>query len=302
MLPDGQYLCHGNQRPRRRAKVDCCGQQSAYASPDLHLRHCHGSLHRDSDELLQQSLGHLFDQCVSNDAVYTGAVADLAVYRVNPIYYVFFSSATIIASMILFKGLNTSGGVNTLSLLCGFLTTFLGVYLLNLSRSIPSGQGLHEDGGRHRRRVSHSVLETGILNPRISISSDHQMGEMGQHSFDSAEDGYPLKHQNHQQQSSPRASGNREDQRWRSEQGSRSSIAGYNHQHQHGGYASVSNTDVDREGGHHRSPRSSLGNAQARKSQADVVFDVGQMDDTDDELINDSGHARDKKQVDRRRS
>lgn len=55
-------------------------------------------------------------------------------FSVNPIYYVFFSTATIIASAILFQGFNTSGGVNTVSLLCGFLIIFMGVYLLNISR------------------------------------------------------------------------------------------------------------------------------------------------------------------------
>ena len=49
---------------------------------------------------------------------------------VNPSYFVGFSSATIIASTILFNGLNTSGATNTISLLCGFFSTSIGVYLL----------------------------------------------------------------------------------------------------------------------------------------------------------------------------
>jgi hypothetical protein len=43
------------------------------------------------------------------------------------------------ASFILFKGFNTTEPVNTLSLICGFLVTFTGVYLLNLSRTDPNG-------------------------------------------------------------------------------------------------------------------------------------------------------------------
>jgi hypothetical protein len=58
---------------------------------------------------------------------------------VNPLYYVTFTSATLCASFILFKGFNTTETVNTLSLICGFLVTFTGVYLLNLSRSDPDG-------------------------------------------------------------------------------------------------------------------------------------------------------------------
>lgn len=57
----------------------------------------------------------------------------------NPLYYVTFTTATLCASFILFKGFNTTETVNTLSLICGFLVTFTGVYLLNLSRSDPNG-------------------------------------------------------------------------------------------------------------------------------------------------------------------
>ena len=53
---------------------------------------------------------------------------------VNPIYYVFFTTATIVASAILFQGFNTTDATNTLSLICGFLIIFMGVYLLNISR------------------------------------------------------------------------------------------------------------------------------------------------------------------------
>src|SRR5882757_7983234 len=53
---------------------------------------------------------------------------------VNPMYYVGFSTATIVASLILFQGFNTTDGTNTVTLLAGFIVTFLGVHLLNLSR------------------------------------------------------------------------------------------------------------------------------------------------------------------------
>jgi len=58
---------------------------------------------------------------------------------VNPLYYVTFTTATLCASFILFKGFNTTDAVNTISLLCGFLVIFSGVYLLNLSRTDPDG-------------------------------------------------------------------------------------------------------------------------------------------------------------------
>lgn len=66
----------------------------------------------------------------------------LTTNSVNPLYYVTFTTATLCASFILFKGFNTTDAVNTISLLCGFLVIFSGVYLLNLSRYDPDGRSL----------------------------------------------------------------------------------------------------------------------------------------------------------------
>lgn len=73
---------------------------------------------------------------------------------VNPIYYVFFTTSTIIASAILFQGFNTTDASNTVSLLCGFLIIFMGVYLLNLSRQ---PEPLPKPGHI-------STLETGMMS------------------------------------------------------------------------------------------------------------------------------------------
>ncbi|KZL83778.1 duf803 domain membrane protein [Colletotrichum incanum] len=70
------------------------------------------------------------------------ALAQFPTNIVNPLYYVTFTTATLCASFILFGGFNTTDTVNTISLLCGFLVTFTGVYLLNLSRSDPNGHKL----------------------------------------------------------------------------------------------------------------------------------------------------------------
>ena len=66
----------------------------------------------------------------------------LALHRVNPLYYVTFTTATLCASFILFQGFNTTNAVSILSLLSGFLVIFTGVYLLNLSRGDPDGRKL----------------------------------------------------------------------------------------------------------------------------------------------------------------
>lgn len=70
------------------------------------------------------------------------ALAHFPTSIVNPLYYVTFTTATLCASFILFKGFNTTDAVNTLSLLCGFLVIFTGVYLLNLARADPDGHRL----------------------------------------------------------------------------------------------------------------------------------------------------------------
>ncbi|GKT70595.1 DUF803 domain membrane protein [Colletotrichum tofieldiae] len=54
---------------------------------------------------------------------------------VNPLYYGLFTAATLCASVALFNGLNASGVVTILSLMCGLLLIFAGVYLLSYSRS-----------------------------------------------------------------------------------------------------------------------------------------------------------------------
>ncbi|ODV95616.1 hypothetical protein PACTADRAFT_17116 [Pachysolen tannophilus NRRL Y-2460] len=61
---------------------------------------------------------------------------------VNPLYYVTFTTFTLVASFILFKGFNTTSSVNIISLICGFLIIFSGVYLLNISRKNPEGEHL----------------------------------------------------------------------------------------------------------------------------------------------------------------
>jgi magnesium transporter len=70
------------------------------------------------------------------------ALSQFPTQIVNPLYYVTFTTATLCASFILFKGFNTTDAVNTISLLCGFLIIFTGVYLLNLSRKAPDGTHL----------------------------------------------------------------------------------------------------------------------------------------------------------------
>ncbi|KAL7338735.1 magnesium transporter NIPA-domain-containing protein [Rhodotorula toruloides] len=91
---------------------------------------------------------------------------------VNPLYFSLFSSATLVASIILFHGLNTSGASQTVSLICGFYTISLGVYLLNLARGETEARGLRHSLGDQR----HSLLEQ---SNRLSLASDCEGNERG---------------------------------------------------------------------------------------------------------------------------
>ncbi|KAJ7168036.1 magnesium transporter NIPA-domain-containing protein [Mycena filopes] len=84
--------------------------------------------------------------CILVQLNYSNRALDVfSVNLVNPMYYVGFCTATITASLILFKGFNTTSAKDTVSLLCGFIVTFLGVHILNLSmleeRIVAAGEG-----------------------------------------------------------------------------------------------------------------------------------------------------------------
>lgn len=116
---------------------------------------------------------------------------------VNPLYYVTFTTATLCASFILFSGFNTTDPVNTLSLICGFLITFTGVYLLNLSRGDPHGHKLI--AGRGGSDATGTDMVSGLQTrlsmqsrrscdpPRHSVSSLHGDREGLIHAYDEEE-------------------------------------------------------------------------------------------------------------------
>ncbi|KAI4526714.1 magnesium transporter NIPA-domain-containing protein [Schizophyllum commune] len=84
---------------------------------------------------------------------------------VNPMYFVGFTTMTLVASLILFQGFNTASAGSTISLLCGFIITFLGVHLLNYSRELPTEFPLDE--------TPHA--EGGVWAPRLSLQGRMSM-------------------------------------------------------------------------------------------------------------------------------
>ncbi|KAK5164482.1 uncharacterized protein LTR77_009688 [Saxophila tyrrhenica] len=103
------------------------------------------------------------------------ALSQFSTNIVNPLYYVTFTTFTLLASFILFSGFNTTDAVNTISLLAGFLTIFTGVYLLNLSREDPDGANLginsDPDRGKYSEVDGIPTDPLGAIQTRMSMQA-----------------------------------------------------------------------------------------------------------------------------------
>lgn len=104
---------------------------------------------------------------------------------VNPIYYVMFSTATILASFILFQGFYETPTRDILSVITGFLTIFAGVYLLNKSRqldedalayqqNLPSADPRHSISGR----ISSAGAGGTMLDPPYHRQTEYDQFEL----------------------------------------------------------------------------------------------------------------------------
>ncbi|KAJ3105023.1 hypothetical protein HDU97_008631 [Phlyctochytrium planicorne] len=65
------------------------------------------------------------------DLFSTNIVTPSRYFAALNLYYVFFTSATIVASIILFQGFHEATGSQIVSVFCGFLTIFIGVFILS---------------------------------------------------------------------------------------------------------------------------------------------------------------------------
>lgn len=110
---------------------------------------------------------------------------------VNPLYYVTFTTFTLTASFILFRGFNTTSAVNIISLLIGFLIIFSGVYLLNISRKDNEGRsrelfGVHND--KDMAPMENGVASLSMRRSMQISRSDYNDEEtVGLRRFDSFE-------------------------------------------------------------------------------------------------------------------
>ena len=87
--------------------------------------------------------------CIMTQMNYFNKALDLfSTNIVTPIYFVFFTTATIIASVILFQGIYDASGSDLASIFCGFITIFIGIFLLNApKRDAMAAYGSKADGG-----------------------------------------------------------------------------------------------------------------------------------------------------------
>ncbi|RKP03813.1 hypothetical protein CXG81DRAFT_8989 [Caulochytrium protostelioides] len=111
--------------------------------------------------------------CAVTQMNYFNKALDLfSTNRVTPIYYVFFTSATVLASVILFQGFNETSTVDVASLFAGFIIIFIGVFQLNNKKETHESSGYaleklagsasHRPSIAHTRRGTEEIIMTEI--------------------------------------------------------------------------------------------------------------------------------------------
>ena len=109
----------------------------------------------------------------------------------SPIYYVTFTTAVLSASFVLFQGFNITDSVKTITLLCGFLIIFSGVYLLNF----PANNNCATKTVDNERVVGgEGVRGTRFGGDSVRSSEDTQCEDRTRlmHGYGAESDAYPL--------------------------------------------------------------------------------------------------------------
>ena len=106
---------------------------------------------------------------------------------VTPIYYVFFTTATIFASAVLFDSFHTDpdnqkkpnpdGVKNIVSVIAGFITIFIGVFMLNSKKSVEVNRGSSIALRSLGHRNSFSLAISGSRS-RMDINEHHLLKNM----------------------------------------------------------------------------------------------------------------------------
>ena len=85
---------------------------------------------------------------VTQMSYFNKALDEFASNVVTPIYYCGFTTLTIVANVILFKGIKSAGAKQIIGVLIGFIISFIGVYIITDQQSAkPKGYVLQDDTG-----------------------------------------------------------------------------------------------------------------------------------------------------------
>jgi drug/metabolite transporter (DMT)-like permease len=99
--------------------------------------------------------------CALTQVNYFNKALDLfSTNRVTPVYYVFFTSATILASIILSQGVQKSTPIEMISVLIGFFTTFIGVFMVNDAKAVSNAiieRSASARGSLYRRELGYNI-------------------------------------------------------------------------------------------------------------------------------------------------
>ncbi|KAJ1343406.1 hypothetical protein BSLG_001996 [Batrachochytrium salamandrivorans] len=111
--------------------------------------------------------------CAMTQINYFNKALDLfSTNRVTPIYYVFFTTATIVASIILSEGVKRSTPVEMMSVLAGFSTIFIGVFMVNGAKSNAAS---FADKSLTRRQSLSLVPRLSVNLSNKAVVSEHHL-------------------------------------------------------------------------------------------------------------------------------
>ncbi|KAG5548793.1 hypothetical protein RHGRI_014220 [Rhododendron griersonianum] len=122
------FIGHECQSTRNCLKANVIRNEPADISPNMGFYSCSAYLHNYPVELLEQVL------LLAIKALDTFNTA-----IVSPIYYVMFTSFTILASVIMFKDWDRQNPTQIVTEMCGFVTILSGTFLLHKTKDMADG-------------------------------------------------------------------------------------------------------------------------------------------------------------------
>jgi hypothetical protein len=92
---------------------------------------------------------------------------------VSPIYYVMFTSLTILASAIMFKDWDQQSAAEIITELCGFVTILSGTFLLHATKDMGDSTNMGIYGGLPITTMSHRLSMAGhVKRPEDTMENE----------------------------------------------------------------------------------------------------------------------------------